>query len=140
MRHWRGTAARHAAGPVRCRPVAATHCAGKYVVAWLWLLLLLALTVMMPLLLAFSTQLDWGKLAAAALGVALLMGALRPSAWPVRFHRHAALAAGAAWLLSLGLWMVNVAVRASGERGGMLTAVPVQPVSPCCAAWWRART
>ncbi|MGB8636490.1 MAG: ABC transporter permease subunit [Rhodanobacteraceae bacterium] len=94
---------------------------GKYVVAWLWLLLLLVLTVMMPVLLAFSTQLDWGKLAAAALGVALLMGALSAIGLACSaFTRHAALAAGAAWLLSLGLWMINVAVRASGERGGLL--------------------
>src|SRR5690606_16673657 len=82
---------------------------------------LLALTVMMPLLLAGATQLDYGKLAAATLGVALLMGALTAIGLACSaFTRHPALAAGAAWLLSLGLWLVNVGLRASGERGGVL--------------------
>lgn len=94
---------------------------GKFAVAWLWLLILLALTVMMPLLLAGATQLDYGKLAAATLGVALLMGALTAIGLACSaFTRHPALAAGAAWLLSLGLWLVNVGLRASGERGGVL--------------------
>ncbi len=94
---------------------------GKFVVAWLWLLVLLALTVMMPLLLAAATQLDYGKLAAATLGVALLMGALTAIGLACSAcTRHPALAAGAAWLLSLGLWLINTGVRAVGERGGVL--------------------
>ncbi len=94
---------------------------GKFFVAWLWLLLLLALTVMMPVLLAGATQLDWGKLAAASLGLALVMGALAAIGLACSaFTRHPALAAGAAWLLGLGLWVANVGLRASGERGGWL--------------------
>lgn len=106
---------------------------GKFLVAWLWLLLLLALTVMMPVLLAGATQLDWGKLAAASLAVALMMGALAAIGLACSaFTRHSALAAGAAWLLSLGLWLANIGLRASGERGGWLDwlALPthVQPM------------
>lgn len=93
----------------------------KFLAGWSWLLLLLALTVAMPLLLAGATQLDYGKLAAAALGVGLFLAALAAiglaaSAWT----RHPALAVGAAWLVNLGLWLVNVPLRAAGERGGVL--------------------
>lgn len=94
---------------------------GKFLVACLWLLLLLALTAMMPMLLAGSTQLDWGKLASAALGVMLMMAALAAIGLACSaFTRHPALAAGAAWLLGLGLWLVNMGLRASGERGGWI--------------------
>lgn len=93
----------------------------KFLAGWSWLLLLLALTLAMPLLLAGATQLDLGKLAAAGLGTALFMGALAAiglacSAWT----RHPPLAVGAAWLVSLGLLFINFNVRAAGERGGVL--------------------
>lgn len=94
---------------------------GKFAVAWGWLLAVLALTAAMPLLLAGATDLDYGKLAAAALGVALLSGALAAIALACSaFSRHAAVAAGVAWLLSLGLWLVNVGQQAAGSEVGLL--------------------
>lgn len=93
----------------------------KFLVGWGWLLLLLAATLAMPLALAGGTALDWGKLAAATLGIGLFLGSLAAisiacSAWT----RHAALAGGVAVLLSLGLWLVNTRLRAAGDRGGLL--------------------
>lgn len=93
----------------------------KFLVAWLWLLLLLALTLAMPLLLAGTTQLDWGKLAAATLGMALLLAALAAIGLAASaFSRHPALAVGSAWLVNLGLWVVNLRLREAGERAGLL--------------------
>lgn len=95
--------------------------AAKFTVAWVWLLILLALTLLMPLTLAGGTQLDYGKLAAATLGVALLLAALTAIGLACSaFTRHPALAAAAAVLISTGLWLVNAGVQASGERGGVL--------------------
>ncbi len=49
---------------------------GKYLAVLVWLLLWLLLTLAMPLTLAHATHLDWGKLAAATLGLALMLAAL----------------------------------------------------------------
>ncbi len=49
---------------------------GKYLGAWLFLMLLLALWLAMPLSLALGAALDYGRLAAAALGLVLLASSL----------------------------------------------------------------
>ncbi len=95
--------------------------AAKFLAAWSWLLVLLALTLAMPLLLAATTELDYGKLAAATLGMALLMAGLTGIGVACSsLTRHPALAAGLAWLVSWALWLVNIELRAAGERGGLL--------------------
>lgn len=48
---------------------------GKYLGLLLLLLLMIGMVMLMPLSLALGTSLDWGKLAAAALGLALMVGA-----------------------------------------------------------------
>jgi ABC-2 type transport system permease protein len=94
---------------------------GKFLVTWGWLLALLLLTLAMPLALCFGTQPDWGKLAAATLGVALFLAALGAIAVACSaFASHPALAAGAALLISLALWTLNLGVRAQGIDTGAL--------------------
>lgn len=95
---------------------------GKFFAAWSWLLLLLLLTVAMPLLLAGATQLDYGKLAAATLGIALLFGALCAIALACSaFTSHPALAAGAAWLVSLALWLLAMGQDSTGVHSNVIT-------------------
>lgn len=98
----------HAAGVSPLRIVL-----GKFLAGYLWLALVLAITVAMPLALAPATDLDGGKLAAATFGVALLLASLFAigiacSAWT----SHPALAAAVAILLSLGLWWIGAGATA----------------------------
>ncbi|HET6631459.1 MAG TPA: ABC transporter permease subunit [Rhodanobacteraceae bacterium] len=109
----------HAAGLTPARIVL-----GKYLAVMLWLALLLALVLAMPLVLAGSTQLDWGKLLSASIGVLLLMAALAALGLACSaFASHPALAAGAALIVPVLLWLANRGVRAAGERGGWLDYV-----------------
>lgn len=106
---------------------------GKFVVTWSWLLALLLLVLAMPLLLSVGNALDWGKLAAATLGVALFLGALAAIALACSaFAAHPALAAAVALALSLGLWTMNAGVRANGVDGGVVnylaTSSHLQPL------------
>lgn len=95
--------------------------AGKYLAALGWLLLLLLLTLAMPLVLSIGTHLDWGKLAAASLGVALLMAALAGLGLACSaFASHPALAAGSALIITLLLWTANAGARAAGVHDGPL--------------------
>ncbi len=78
---------------------------GKYLALLLWLLGLLALVLLLPLLLAPATHLDWGKLAAATLGIALLLaGLLAVGVAASAFTRQPVLAAALALALTLALW------------------------------------
>ncbi|HEX8779068.1 MAG TPA: ABC transporter permease [Rhodanobacter sp.] len=95
---------------------------GKYAVLLLWLLAWLLLTLAMPLSLAHATTPDWGKLAAAALGVALMLAALAALAVAASaFTAHPAIAAVMALLLGLALWTVNLGAQAAGIDDGAIS-------------------
>jgi ABC-2 type transport system permease protein len=94
---------------------------GKYAAVLAWLLAWLALTLAMPLALAHATSIDWGKLAAATLGVALLLAALAALGLACSaFASHPALAAAAALVITLGLWAVNLGAQMAGVDDGTL--------------------
>jgi ABC-2 type transport system permease protein len=94
---------------------------GKYLALLGWLLLWLALTLAMPLALAHATDLDGGKLAAATLGLALMLAALAALGVACSaFASHPAIAAAAALILALALWSVNVGAQMAGINGGVL--------------------
>jgi ABC-2 type transport system permease protein len=94
---------------------------GKYAALLAWLLAWLALTLAMPLALAHATSIDWGKLAAAALGATLLLAALAALGLACSaFASHPALAAAAALVITLGLWAVNLGAQVAGVDDGAL--------------------
>jgi ABC-2 type transport system permease protein len=94
---------------------------GKYLAICSWLLLWLALVLVMPLTLAQHTQLDWGKLAAATLGMTLLLAALAAIGVACSaFATHPAIAATASLLLALGLMMVNLGAQTAGMDNGAI--------------------
>lgn len=94
---------------------------GKYLALLGWLLLWLALTLAMPLVLAHATHLDWGKLAAASLGLTLMLAALAAIAVACSsFASHPAIAASAALIIALGLWSVNLGAQMAGLNGGAI--------------------
>jgi ABC-2 type transport system permease protein len=89
---------------------------GKYLALLGWLLLWLALTLAMPLVLMHATHFDWGKLAAASLGLALMLAALAAIAVACSsFASHPAIAAAAALVIALALATRRLA--ADRERG-----------------------
>lgn len=93
---------------------------GKYLAVLIWLLLWLALVLAMPLTLAHGTQLDWGKLAAAALGMSLLLAALAAIGVACSaFASQPAIAAAASLLLALGLMVVNLGAQVAGIASGI---------------------
>lgn len=88
---------------------------GKYLTALGWMLLVLAIPACMVLVLSASGAPDWGKLAAALLGLVLLSAMLTAiglacSAWAP----HPALAGAAALIISLLLILVDQASLSSG--------------------------
>ena len=92
---------------------------GKYLAVLGWLGLWLMLTLVMPLTLAHATQLDWGKLAAASLGLLLLLAALAALGVACSsFAAHPAIAAAAALVITLALWSVNLGAQMAGVTGG----------------------
>jgi ABC-2 type transport system permease protein len=94
---------------------------GKYLAVLGWLLLWLALTLAMPLVLAHAAHLDAGKLAAATLGVALMLAALGAMGVACStFAPHPAIAAAAALIIALALWSVNLGALAAGIDGGAI--------------------
>ncbi len=101
---------------------------GKFfaVLAFLWLLLLLAAT--MPVVLAHATTPDAGQFAAALLGCALCIAALTAIGVACSaFASHPALAAAAALAIGLALSFVDSGVRATGLAGtGWLSYLALQ--------------
>lgn len=94
---------------------------GKYAALLLWLLAWLALALALPLSLAHATTPDWGKLAAATLGMALLLAALAALAVAASaFTTQPAVAAVLALLLALLLWTLNLGAQAAGVDNGLL--------------------
>lgn len=94
---------------------------GKYLAVLGWLLLWLLLTLAMPLALAHSTALDWGKLAAASLGVVLLLASLAALGVACSsFVSHPAIAAAFALVITLVLWSVNLGAQMAGVNDGII--------------------
>lgn len=94
---------------------------GKYFALLLWLLLWLLLTLAMPLSLAHATTPDWGKLAAATLGLALMLAALAAvTVAASAFTAHPAIAAALGLLTGLALWTVNLGAQMAGLNGGAI--------------------
>lgn len=94
---------------------------GKYLAQLLWLWALLALVVLLPLLLAPATHLDWGKLAAATLGIALLLaGLLAVGVACSSYTRQPPLAAALALAITLALWAGVAQGRAPQLAGPVL--------------------
>jgi ABC-2 type transport system permease protein len=94
---------------------------GKYLALLGWLLLWLALALAMPLALAHATHFDWGKLAAATLGLALMLAALAAVGIACSaFASHPALAAAATLMIALALWSVNLGAQLAGVNGGAI--------------------
>lgn len=88
---------------------------GKYIGALGFVFVLIALVLLMPLVLGFGTALDFGKIAAAALGLALFAAALTAigilaSAWAAQ----PALAAAAALAITSLLAAVDAGARLQG--------------------------
>ena len=94
---------------------------GKYLAVLGWLLLWLALILAMPLTLAHATHFDWGKLSAAALGLALMLAALAAVGVACStFASHPAIAAAVALVIALALWSVNLGAQMAGVNGGAI--------------------
>lgn len=94
---------------------------GKYAALLAWLLVWLALTLAMPLSLAHATAPDWGKLAAATLGLLLMLASLAAIAVAASaFTSHPALAAVVGLLVGLGLWALNLGAQSAGIDDGAL--------------------
>lgn len=94
---------------------------GKYLALLVWLLAWLGLTVAMPAALAYATHLDWGKLAAASLGMVLLLAALAALGLACSaFASHPAIAAATALVITLALWGVNLGAQMAGIDDGVL--------------------
>lgn len=94
---------------------------GKYLAVLAWLGLWLAATLAMPLIVGASGSADWGKLAAATLGTALVLATLAAigvacsaaTAFP-------AIAAAMALIITLALWTIDRGAQAAGISGGFL--------------------
>jgi ABC-2 type transport system permease protein len=123
---------------------------GKYLALLVWLLLWLALTLAMPLALLHATHIDGGKLAAATLGLALLLATLAAlSIACSAFATHPAIAAAAALVITLALWSVNLGAQMAGVEDGAINWVAMsthlQPllrglVSTSDLAWFALTT
>lgn len=88
---------------------------GKYLAALGWMLTLLAIPLLMVLALAFSGTPDWGKLAAAALGLVLLAATVAAIGLACSAcASHPALACAGALVISLALVLIDQAALADG--------------------------
>ncbi|GAB3033062.1 hypothetical protein GCM10027285_14840 [Oleiagrimonas citrea] len=93
---------------------------GKYFAVLIWQLLILLLLLAMPVALAFTTHPDWGKLAAAALGLMLALASLNAIGMACSaFVGHPALAAAGAFVVTALLVGVNKLSLADGVLGGI---------------------
>lgn len=93
---------------------------GKYLATLAWQVLILALVLAMPLALALVTSPDWGKLAAAALGLMLSLAALNAIGVACSAYAgHPALAAAGAVVVSALLIGVNKLALDQGMIGGV---------------------
>jgi ABC-2 type transport system permease protein len=97
---------------------------GKYLAVLVWLACWLLLVLLMPLTLSHHLTLDWGKLAAATLGVSLALAALAAlGVGCSAFTPHPAIAAAVALILTFALWWINAGAQMAGINGGAINWV-----------------
>lgn len=94
---------------------------GKFLALLVWLAIWLLLTLAMPLSLAHGMTLDWGKLAAASLGLLLMLSALCAIGIACSaYASHPAIAAAASLMLGLTLVSLNVGALMAGIDNGFI--------------------
>ncbi len=99
---------------------------GKYCGTLVFLLILLALVVAMPLALSFGTTLDFGKLSAGTLGVALYGAALVAlGLFTSSYAEQPTAAAAAALSLSLLFWVLDSGARMQGVNNSAINYLAV---------------
>jgi len=94
---------------------------GKYLAVLLWLGLWLLATLAMPLMVGAESTADWGKLAAATLGTALLLATLAAIGVACSAATSfPAISAAMALIVTLALWTIDRGAQAAGVSGGFL--------------------
>jgi gliding motility-associated transport system permease protein len=94
---------------------------GKYLAVLLWLGLWLLATLTMPLVVGAESTADWGKLAAATLGTALLLATLAAIGVACSAATSfPAISAAMALIVTLVLWTIDRGAQAAGVSGGFL--------------------
>jgi ABC-2 type transport system permease protein len=94
---------------------------GKFAALCGFFVVLIALALAMPASLAIGTQLDWGRIAAGALGLILFAAALSAIAIAASsFTRHVVVAAIVALAINLVLWMLDAGARHEGVSSGFI--------------------
>lgn len=108
---------------------------GKYVaaLAWLWAGLSVTLAMALVLPIIYAVPLDWGWLAAMALGLTLMLAAMTALGIACSaFSPHPVIAAAVAIVLLLALWLGNVMVQMSGMSNSLvdwlMMSTHVQPM------------
>jgi ABC-2 type transport system permease protein len=94
---------------------------GKYLAVLLWIGLWLVATLAMPLVVGAESTADWGKLAAATLGTALLLATLAAIGVACSAATSfPAISAAMALIVTLVLWTIDRGAQAAGVSGGFL--------------------
>jgi ABC-2 type transport system permease protein len=94
---------------------------GKYLAVLAWLALWLLAALAMPLIVGAESGADWGKLASATLGTALLLATLAAIGIACSAATgFPAIAAALALIISLALWTIDRGAQAAGVSGGFL--------------------
>lgn len=94
---------------------------GKYLAVLAWLALWLLATLAMPLVVGIQGTADWGKLAAATLGIALTLATLAAIGIACSAATtFPAIAAAAALIVTLALWTIDRGAQAAGVNSGFL--------------------
>ncbi|MEX2516289.1 MAG: ABC transporter permease subunit [Gammaproteobacteria bacterium] len=94
---------------------------GKFLGIYVFLLIMLGMIALMPLSLAVGTTLDFGHLAAAILGLGLLMGAFAAIGLFISaLTSQPAAAAIATFAVLFVLWIINLAAGGAGEQVGAM--------------------
>ena len=94
---------------------------GKYLGLMGFLTVMVLMLLAMPMSLALGTHLDYGKLAAGALGLELLLGAFAAAGlYMSTLTRQPAVAAVASFGLLMFLWIVNLMAQGDNRFTGLL--------------------
>jgi len=94
---------------------------GKYLAVLVWLGVWLLAVLAMPLVVGAESTADWGKLASATLGTALLLATLAAIGMACSAATtFPAIAAAAALIVTLALWTIDRGAQAAGVSGGFL--------------------
>ncbi|MEO5344487.1 MAG: ABC transporter permease, partial [Gammaproteobacteria bacterium SHHR-1] len=100
---------------------------GKYLGLLGFLAIALLLCLLMPLSLALGGNLDWGKLAAAFLGLTLMVAAFCAIVlWLSSLTSQPAVAAVASYGVLLFFWIINLAAEGGGEASALFHWLSLQ--------------